>query len=272
MSVPHSVVHARNYQDVEEEEQQQEPPPQRRQEPPPQQRSGGLGGHFQKMRRRLTVTGASENIDGGAQGGPKGPPKGPPQYGKHPGRGRGPPPGREHRGPGGRYGHGHGGPPPQNKYQAAVRCAVTEYSGVSKKGHAPYNPRKKNQDALIMADDPSTNTLVLCVLDGHGEYGDAVSQTFREQLVYEMFEHPAWATHLKQAVADAIHRVERDLLRNYRIDAEFSGTTLSMAIIRGNHLTGVNIGDSRVIMGKEENGRLVAQDITFDHKPDTPGF
>ena len=27
---------------------------------------------------------------------------------------------------------------------------IREYSGVSKKGYAPYNPRKKNQDALVM--------------------------------------------------------------------------------------------------------------------------
>uniref|UniRef100_A0A7S2YJN7 PPM-type phosphatase domain-containing protein n=1 Tax=Entomoneis paludosa TaxID=265537 RepID=A0A7S2YJN7_9STRA len=161
-------------------------------------------------------------------------------------------------------------PPHQNKYESAVRCAVTEYSGVSKKGHAPYNPRKKNQDALIMADDPATNTLVLCVLDGHGEHGDGVSQTFRDQLIPEMFNHPTWTTDLKKASADAIAKVERNMLRNYRIDSEFSGTTLSMAIIRGNTLTGVNIGDSRVIMGREEHGRLTFQDITLDHKPDTP--
>jgi serine/threonine protein phosphatase PrpC len=160
----------------------------------------------------------------------------------------------------------------QGKPQAAtVRCAVTEYSGVSKKGHAPYNPRKKNQDALIMADDPATNSLVLCVLDGHGEHGDGVSQTFRDQLVGEMFNHPSWATDLKTATADAIAKCERNLLRNYRIDSEFSGTTLSMAIIRGSKLTGVNIGDSRVILAREgPSGQLSAQDITFDHKPDSP--
>lgn len=161
-------------------------------------------------------------------------------------------------------------PPHQGKYRAEVRCAVTEYSGVSKKGHAPYNPRKKNQDALIMADDPNSNTLVLCVLDGHGEHGDGVSQTFRDQLIPEMFNHPEWLDDYKKATSDAIAKVERNLLRNYRIDSEFSGTTLSMAIVRGNNLTGVNIGDSRVIMGKEENGALTFQDITFDHKPDSP--
>merc|ERR1712174_131631 len=75
---------------------------------------------------------------------------------------------------------------------------------------------------------------------------------------------------LKLAVADSIAKVEKDLLKNYRIDAEFSGTTLSMGIIRDNHLTGVNIGDSRVILGKEKDGRLMAVEFTVDHKPDLP--
>lgn len=226
-NAPHPASHVTQYEDIDPHKKE-----------PPSKGVGVLGKPFQKMRRRLTVTGASETIDGGVQKNHV--EEEAPKVAK------------------------------KNKLQAAVRCAVTEYSGVSKKGHAPYNPRKKNQDAIIMADDPHTNTLVLCVLDGHGEHGDAVSLTFREQLVVEMFNHPAWATDLKQACADAIAKVERNMLRNYRIDSEFSGTTLSMAVVRGNHLTGVNIGDSRVILGQEENGRLVGKDITFDHKPDSP--
>jgi serine/threonine protein phosphatase PrpC len=108
-------------------------------------------------------------------------------------------------------------------------------------------------------------------MDGHGEHGDYVSAWFRDQLITEMFNHPAWVNNLKEAVADAIGKVERDLLRNFRIDTEFSGTTLSMAIVRGNELTGVNIGDSRVIMGKQEGGgSMTPVVITFDHKPDSP--
>lgn len=247
MSVPHSVVHARNYSGAEKDGNVPVTTKKDRKEPGVKGMMGAIGKPFQKMRRRLTVTGSSgavENIDG------------PSESARHltePAVETLPSAPRDH------------------KYQAAVRCAVTEYSGVSKKGHAPYNPRKKNQDSLIMADDPKTNSLVLCVLDGHGEHGDGVSQAFRDQLVPAMFKHPAWGTDLKHAVADAIAKVERALLRNYRIDSEFSGTTLSMAIIRGNHLTGVNIGDSRVILGKEETpGNFTAQDITFDHKPDSP--
>lgn len=62
------------------------------------------------------------------------------------------------------------------------------------------------------------------------------------------------------------------VIRNFRIDTEFSGTTLSMAIVRGNKLTGVNIGDSRVILGLKGDGdKLLAEEFTHDHKPDTPG-
>lgn len=207
---------------------------------------GAIKKPFQKMRRRLTVTGstgAQEHIDGRVES-KESIPDAPEQ-----------PPAKE-----------------PAKATGQVTCAVTEYSGVSKKGHAPYNPRKKNQDALIMVDDPKTQSLVLCVLDGHGEHGDGVSQTFRDQLPTEMFDHPDWATNHQKATAEAIAKVERQLLRNYRIDSEFSGTTLSMAIIRGNHVTGVNIGDSRVILGKKSGSgdALTFQDITFDHKPDSP--
>lgn len=212
---------------------------------------GAIGKPFQKMRRRLTVTGSSgntENIDGRSDS------KDFDAEEAETKDRRAKPKGHKHH----------------HTHKAEIQCAVTDFSGVSKKGHAPYNPRKKNQDALIMTDDPNTNSLVLCVLDGHGEHGDGVSQTFRDQLTSEMFNHPAWAKDLKTATAEAIAKCERNLLRNYRIDSEFSGTTLSMAIIRGNHVTGVNIGDSRVILGKEEDGRIVAQDITFDHKPENP--
>jgi len=211
---------------------------------------GAIGKPFQKMRRRLTVTGSSgqsANIDGRSDSR---------DFDAEEAAANAEREARQKK--------------KKEKPALATRCAVTDYSGVSKKGHAPYNPRKKNQDALIMADDPNTNSLVLCVLDGHGEHGDGVSQTFRDALANEMFNHPEWATDLKAATADAIAKCERNLLRNYRIDSEFSGTTLSMAIIRGNHVTGVNIGDSRVILGKEEGGNIVPQDITFDHKPDTP--
>jgi len=193
---------------------------------------------FLKMRRRLTVTGTSDTIDGVAKLS---------------------------------VDDDKQVDPDKVEYNVTIRCAISEYSGVSKKGHAPYNPRKKNQDALIMADDPSTNSLILCVLDGHGEHGDGVSTHFRDNLVNEMLRHPTWSTDCKKSARDSILKVEHQVIRNFRIDTEFSGTTLSMVIIRSNKIFGINVGDSRVVIGKEnEDGQLIGEGFTEDHKPDSP--
>ena len=200
-----------------------------------EKKAPGVMGAFHKMRRRLTVTGATDTIDGVSKLSVS-------ENDNHM---------SDHLNP-------------------TLKCAVTNYSGVSKKGHAPYNPRKKNQDSLIMAEDPFTNTLILCVLDGHGEHGDLISQAFSDNLAKEMLAHPSWTSDVKRASTDAIQKIENLVIRNFRIDTEFSGTTLSMAIVRDNKITGVNIGDSRVIIGKEENGVIVAEEFTHDHKPDLP--
>lgn len=198
---------------------------------------GSGGGPLKSIRRRLTISGSGANIDGGAS-----------------------------------TGNAAGSRNP-NGFLPDFDCAVTECSGVSKQGRAPYNPNKKNQDALIMHSDPSTNTLILCVLDGHGEHGDNVAKEFEANLAELMIDHPSWKADVKVAAQSAIDEIEKKLLSNFRIDTEFSGTTLSMAIIRGNRITGVNIGDSRVIIGKDAgdgSGKIVAEEFTHDHKPDTP--
>jgi serine/threonine protein phosphatase PrpC len=225
--LPHSAIHATQVVDLDEKDEKGG-------ESAVKSVAIGIGAQFQRMRRRLTVTGNVDTIDGVSK-----------------------------------LTVSEEESLKQHAHHSPVKCAVTDYAGVTKKGHAPYNPRKKNQDALIMEADKATGTLVLCVLDGHGEHGDGVSGVFRDGLTKEMFSHAQWKTDIQKATADAIHKVEQQVIKNYRIDTEFSGTTLSMAIIRGNQLTGVNIGDSRVILGKKESD-LEFEEITFDHKPDTP--
>ena len=49
----------------------------------------------------------------------------------------------------------------------------------------------------------------------------------------------------------------------------FAASELMRDFEGGNHVTGVNVGDSDAILGKEENGRMVAQDITFANTADS---
>ncbi len=111
------------------------------------------------------------------------------------------------------------------------------------------------------------------------------------------------------AVRSTLKLIELDLFKQHSTRAEYSGTTLSMAIIRGHEIWVVNIGDSRIVLasksqpksdhsqnqseGEEENKEplpiisssssnhtslrktpsgheFVAHDVTIDHKPHLP--
>ena len=101
--------------------------------------------------------------------------------------------------------------------------AIVDVAGVSKKGYAPYNPRKKNQDILIMEPHDATNTMLLAVFDGHGEAGDGVSQFFQAQLPPTLFSHPEFAAAkgtadeqiqaMQQALSEAVMFLEKNLLK-----------------------------------------------------------
>lgn len=50
------------------------------------------------------------------------------------------------------------------------------YFGKSQKGYVPYNPRKVNQDFMLMKEDRSTKSVILGAFDGHGEHGHCISE------------------------------------------------------------------------------------------------
>ena len=64
-----------------------------------------------------------------------------------------------------------------------------------------------------MAEDPKTRSLLLCVMDGHGEDGDKVSQNIKSKFANYLFNHPQFATDIKAALSDVIARCETELLR-----------------------------------------------------------
>lgn len=49
------------------------------------------------------------------------------------------------------------------------------YAGKSQQGYIIQNPRKVNQDSLLIHKDKATNSLILGTFDGHGEHGHCVS-------------------------------------------------------------------------------------------------
>jgi serine/threonine protein phosphatase PrpC len=147
---------------------------------------------------------------------------------------------------------------------------VKAYAGVSKKGYAPYNPRKRNQDALMMEEHKPSGAIIFGVYDGHGEAGDLVSHYFTERMPARLVNNPRWVSDPGAAMRDEVDKLEKQLLSDASIDTEFSGSTCVMGLVRGKTLTVANIGDSRVILGRRDprDGRLKAVEVSEDHKPD----
>ena len=68
-----------------------------------------------------------------------------------------------------------------------------------------------------MAEDPKTRSLFFCVMDGHGEDGDKVSQAIKAKFANMLFKHRDFATDIKSALADVIDKCEKEVLRGFTL-------------------------------------------------------
>lgn len=156
-----------------------------------------------------------------------------------------------------------------------MQNAIRVYYGRSKKGIVPFNEHKTNQDRMFMQTDPKTNSVILCVMDGHGEVGHLVSSFIQTKLPKILLNNTSWSTNIPTALKQSIQQVEQMLQRDTAIQTQFSGSTLVMAVIRNNTLYTANVGDSRCILAKTisnmpGNATWLPEQITIDHKPDLP--
>ena len=67
-----------------------------------------------------------------------------------------------------------------------------------------------------MAEDPKTRSLLLAVMDGHGEDGDKVTQNMKGKFASYLFKHPEFEKGIqgiKAALTDVIARMETEVIR-----------------------------------------------------------
>lgn len=152
---------------------------------------------------------------------------------------------------------------------------ITTHYGESAKGYAPYNPRKANQDAYVTQFHEPTHSLLFVIMDGHGEFGDHVSNFLKNLFPRTLFDEPSFAQDVPLALSTAISKCEEAMLKPPHSGGlgdrnEFSGTTFVATVVRGNQLWCANIGDSRLVVGVMEDGAMVGKDVSEDHKPDLP--
>jgi len=138
------------------------------------------------------------------------------------------------------------------------------------KGNTKY---KTNQDSFFMIEKfrDQADEHYFGVLDGHGSQGHFASQyvarELPEYLAVGVKKTPDES--IDTLLHDSFVAVDRSLEQSEEIDAMLSGTTVTTVHIKGNTVTCANAGDSRCVVGHtDENHKLVAKDLSRDHKPD----
>lgn len=113
--------------------------------------------------------------------------------------------------------------------------------------------------------------------DGHGALGDKVSHYVMNNIQEKLDQHASLVENPGKALRETFVTVDEDLKKNKDIDAELSGTTAVVLLLRelpdGTYKSWTACaGDSRATLAIKDpkTGKLKVQDLSFDQKPDTP--
>ncbi|CAD8210462.1 unnamed protein product [Paramecium pentaurelia] len=140
----------------------------------------------------------------------------------------------------------------------------------TKAGCQPNKATKINQDAAIVCPKnvESIGFKLFGVCDGHGLNGHIVSNQIKQQLPKHLSRLLKDGENIENQIQKAFTITNRELW-NSEIDTNLSGSTTISLLINKDHIYSANVGDSRAIMCRFDNGWKVVP-LSRDHKPDDP--
>jgi len=118
----------------------------------------------------------------------------------------------------------------------------------------------------------SLNEALLCVFDGHGPKGEKASEFCMTHLP-EMLEndHAALVADPVACLTKNICELDKKLFASSIGHIAMScGTTSNVLYMKGDDVWSACSGDSRAIKATRTKGKVVAVDLSNDHKPDLP--
>ena len=130
-------------------------------------------------------------------------------------------------------------------------------------GYTLSGVKQKNQDSFFLKKNflSKDEQFFIGICDGHGLFGDLVSQYISETL----------PLHVKntsdEELINAFIETNNSLINKTKIDCSLSGTTCTSLIITLDKIICANIGNTRAILAKFENGCYNTVNLSRDHKP-----
>jgi len=139
-----------------------------------------------------------------------------------------------------------------------------KYGSSSDCGRRPY----QQDDYLIITNlFDLKDTHLFAVFDGHGDDGAKASQYIKKILPEYLNKYKDKFLENSKATLEQIYDEMADALcESEEVDTYISGTTAVIAIFHDNKLIISNVGDSRVVIGLEDDkGNIKAKQMTVDH-------
>lgn len=134
---------------------------------------------------------------------------------------------------------------------------------VCKKGLKPESPNQ--DDFCIYCADTAQ---IYGVFDGHGPYGHDISN-YVQKVLPRSFKSKLFEQDPKQACEQAFEEANKLCWESDNFECELSGTTATMAMLRGGYIYLAHVGDSRAVLAKRPDGeaKFQSEDLTEDHRP-----
>jgi serine/threonine protein phosphatase PrpC len=168
---------------------------------------------------------------------------------------------------------------PNLPYPAAF-CAGYSCHGVepkfSKAGFEVGSKVNQDRGCVVYPFCGRDDMAFFCAMDGHGTGGEKISEYAIQKLpgLLAAALEGKGVQNIERALKKAFLDCDAGIRRALAQDALYAGTTVVACLVVGKDIYTANCGDSRaVVCGVDPNDRdrVVAKDLSTDHKPDLPG-
>ena len=145
-----------------------------------------------------------------------------------------------------------------------VNKKVMKINSCTLAGYTAPGIQKINQDKFFIKKDflNVTEQFFIGICDGHGMQGHLISEYVSKNLPNHLNDTT------DESIKNAYLSIQNSLQNeSSKIDSSLSGTTCTSIIVLLNSVICTNVGDSRAILAKYENGAYNATNLSRDHKP-----
>ena len=145
----------------------------------------------------------------------------------------------------------------------AITKKIMKIDSCTLAGYSSPGIQKINQDNFFIINEflGEEEQFFLGVCDGHGTYGHLVSKYITQIL-------PDYLKEISdESIINSFNLANKSLITNSKIDCSLSGSTCTTLLISLEKIICVNLGDSRAVLAKYENGTYNAFNLSNDHKP-----